>query len=208
MIIGYLNLPNFVTFLSMALSVMAGYFALNDLFPLAIDLMLIVVILDAVDGYLARKMNRDKSESVRQYGHFLDNGADLINYSLAPILLGVAVGNGYLVDWIIYVFFTLCLASRLAYFSVVGTHEKGGGKYFMGLPSTYASVFLPIGITAGDLLSPVAMFYIVRLMFILLGVLFILKIPVKDIRSTKIPLVVIGGIIGPASGIYWLLKLF
>jgi len=208
MMIGYYTLPNLVTLLSVAFSVLLCYFALNDLIPAAMLLMYAIGILDSVDGILARKMHAGLDELGKAFGRELDTAADLVNYSLGPIIVGLAFGYNTSWDWVIYGFYTLCLVIRLAFFNAYGVEKKEGTHYFIGFPSTYAVFILP-GLFFADARLP-AIFgaFLVRIVYLLMGLMFIVKIPVKDIRQSRFYLIVWGGIISPIFVIYWIYQLF
>lgn len=76
--------PNMLTCLGIALAIGAGYFLSVEKVPLAAVLFAFSGILDLVDGYVAKKMDR-----VTVFGSFLDSFSDRI--SDAAIYLGLMV---------------------------------------------------------------------------------------------------------------------
>lgn len=76
--------PNMVTILGMALALASGYFLAVQNVPLAAVLFVTSGILDIVDGYVAKKLDR-----VTASGSFLDSFSDRI--SDAAIFLGLMV---------------------------------------------------------------------------------------------------------------------
>lgn len=76
--------PNFVTILGMGAAVVCGYFLAVGNVPLAAVFFVLSGVLDLVDGYIAKKLDK-----VTVFGSFLDSFSDRV--SDAAIYLGIAV---------------------------------------------------------------------------------------------------------------------
>lgn len=76
--------PNFVTILGMGCGLLCGYFLAVGNVPLAAAFFALSGVLDLVDGYVAKKLDR-----VTVFGSFLDSFSDRV--SDAAIYIGIAV---------------------------------------------------------------------------------------------------------------------
>ncbi|MCO4773921.1 MAG: CDP-diacylglycerol--serine O-phosphatidyltransferase [Deltaproteobacteria bacterium] len=89
--------------------------------------------LDAVDGWVARKLRRGS-----RLGADLDSLADTVSFGVAPAVLLYTLGARGAWDAILLVYFVCCGISRLARFNVTADDledpETGKVKYFEGTP--------------------------------------------------------------------------
>lgn len=97
--------------------------------------ILVAVLLDSMDGALARSLEAESA-----IGAELDSLADVISFGVAPAVLAGSLlpGNGSLLVWGLMAVYPLCAVWRLARFNVMqseGTLEHGA---FLGLPTTGA----------------------------------------------------------------------
>jgi len=139
-----------------ALQAHAGNFGDNEHFALAAKALGFAMVLDALDGRIARITN-----TTSDFGRELDSLADFITFGIAPAVLAFLWGvlfvapplpgdilshlmrAGYLVAFL----FLMCAAVRLARFNVQ-TNPKPSNpgrpdrKYFVGMPSPAAAAFV------------------------------------------------------------------
>lgn len=131
-----------------AIAAKAGYLGSNDDFEAAAKMIGVAVVLDGLDGRIARMTN-----TVSDFGREMDSLADAITFGLAPAVLAFAWGvlcvdtsgnkfwqehlfnAGYFVAFM----FLLCGTLRLARFNIqTNPVPKNPGrpdrKYFVGLP--------------------------------------------------------------------------
>jgi CDP-diacylglycerol--serine O-phosphatidyltransferase len=124
----------FCGFYSMSLAIRGDY-------EVASVLIGIAMILDTLDGRLARMMN-----TASDFGVQLDSLADVITFGVAPAWLCFQWAfSGYegphsiqRAGWIVCFLFLICAASRLARFNVQSStpHDK---RYFVGMPTPAAA---------------------------------------------------------------------
>jgi len=76
-----LNLPNVISFLTLFFAWISILLLLNDRFYLSFSLILLAFILDALDGYLARKLGQES-----QFGRQLDGFIDVFVFLIYPAL--------------------------------------------------------------------------------------------------------------------------
>jgi CDP-diacylglycerol--serine O-phosphatidyltransferase len=110
-------------------------------------LLPLALILDVLDGYVAR-LNR-KRQSV--LGADLDSLADVISFGVAPAVLGFTLGLRGGWDMLILTYFVVCGVSRLARFNVTASAladaDTGKVRYFEGTPiPTSIAIVLLLGV--------------------------------------------------------------
>jgi CDP-diacylglycerol--serine O-phosphatidyltransferase len=140
----------------------SGYLGPNHHFDLAALAIGIAVVLDGLDGRIARLTN-----TVSDFGRELDSLADVITFGVAPAVLaftwGVAFVDGDLAGpyreqltqagYFLAFIFLLCGACRLARFNVqVDPVPKNPGrpdrKYFVGVPIPAAAGMIAAAVYA------------------------------------------------------------
>ena len=97
-------------------------------------LLPLALLLDLLDGYVARLNKRRQS----LLGADLDSLADVISFGVAPAVLGFTLGLRGGWDILILTYFVVCGVSRLARFNVTAVtladNTTGKVKYFEGTP--------------------------------------------------------------------------
>jgi len=113
-------------------NIFCGYYAIISTmrgdFDQAAKAIGIAIILDALDGKIARLTNSETG-----FGVQLDSLADVISFGIAPSILAFfwALSNvDFRLGWIAAFTFTICGAMRLARFNV----QAGRFKHFVGMP--------------------------------------------------------------------------
>lgn len=131
---GIYLLPNLFTtsaLFSGFFSVVAG---INGEFTAAAVAIFIAMVLDGLDGRVARLTNTQSA-----FGAEYDSLADMVSFGVAPALVAFTwilqdVGK---TGWVVAFLFVACAALRLARFNVqIGSVDK---KWFIGLPSPSAA---------------------------------------------------------------------
>ena len=161
---GVYLLPNLIALAALFCGFYAIIAALNSRFEPAAIAVFIAMVLDGLDGRVAR-LTHTESEFGAQY----DSMADLVSFGLAPALimyewaLGTMAGMGPFLSklgWLAAFFYTVMAALRLARFNVqLGSADK---RYFIGLPSPSAAAILAglvwfstdLGLTGVQMLWP------------------------------------------------------
>jgi CDP-diacylglycerol---serine O-phosphatidyltransferase len=113
-------------------NIFCGYYAIlacmHDHYAQAAYAIGIAIILDTMDGFIARLTN-----STSGFGLQLDSLADVISFGIAPSVLALVWGLSIVESRLALVAaftFTICGAMRLARFNV----QAGSLKHFVGLP--------------------------------------------------------------------------
>ena len=128
--------PNAVTVGNMFCGFLAIMYASSDRLDKAVVAILIAILLDGLDGRVARRLN-----ATSKFGVEFDSFSDVVSFGLAPAVMmyhwafqkgadevGVAVTFLY----------ALCAASRLARFNISTENLKS----FSGLPTPAAAAFM------------------------------------------------------------------
>lgn len=161
---GVYLLPNLFTTAALFCGFYAIIAALQNRFELAAVAVFVAMVLDGLDGRVAR-LTHTESEFGAQY----DSMADLVSFGIAPALimyewaLGSMASMGPFLSklgWLAAFFYTVMAALRLARFNVqLGSTDK---RYFIGLPSPSAAAIVTgfvwfgtdLGLTGTQLLWP------------------------------------------------------
>ena len=141
---GIYLLPNLFTTAALFAGFYAIVAAMNDRFEYAAVAVFIAMLLDGVDGRVARLTNTQSD-----FGAEYDSLSDMVSFGLAPALviyewsLSSMVTMGWQwgkLGWLAAFIYTACAALRLARFNTqVGLADK---RYFQGLPSPSAAAVL------------------------------------------------------------------
>jgi len=137
------SIPSLFTVGNLFLGIVAIILVFNEKPELAAMMVIIAMLLDGVDGRIARALNAQS-----EFGKELDSLSDVISFGVAPAFIMYVVAFQELnqaAAWIITALFPICGALRLARFNVI----SGMPGYFIGLP-------IP---AAGGVLSTLALFY-------------------------------------------------
>ncbi len=133
-------LPNMITFLALCMGLTAVNFAFLLQWEKAVASVLVAGILDGMDGRLARFMGNSTN-----FGAELDSLSDFINFGVSPSLLVFffALHRWNEVGWGICLFFTACMALRLARFNIQRLENPGRHELLsVGLPAPAAAFLL------------------------------------------------------------------
>lgn len=129
-------IPSLITMIAIFCGFLAIISAIKGDFVYSVRCVLVAMILDGLDGRVARRLN-----ATSEFGREFDSLSDVVSFGVAPAVLiyswafsTVADEFGILVSFI----FVVCAATRLARFNVVAASEDTTGG-FCGLPSPGAA---------------------------------------------------------------------
>jgi CDP-diacylglycerol---serine O-phosphatidyltransferase len=128
-------LPNLVTLLALCSGLTAIRLGVEGRYELAVAAVIVSIVLDAVDGRLARFL-----KGTSRFGAELDSLADFVNFGVTPALLIYLWSLDELrtKGWVVALTFAVCCALRLARFNVaLDDLEKPAWKsrFFTGVPA-------------------------------------------------------------------------
>ena len=137
------NIANLVTYLNVALGVMAIYFIVKGDFFTAIVLAWIAGACDIIDGKLARKYKLST-----EFGIQLDSFADFLSFVvMPPFLLFYALKSGMSSGWeelvvgLVFIGYIIAGLRRLIEFNLK-VEEGEVAKYFEGVPTPLGAILL------------------------------------------------------------------
>lgn len=114
--------------------------------PLAWTAIILGILFDAADGFVARRRVRGKA-TANAFGLQLDSLADCVTFGLAPVAIALSpiINGGPLfvtaplavLTFAAGIFYLGCVLTRLALFNL----QKNGNQY-LGLPSPVAALFV------------------------------------------------------------------
>lgn len=130
-------IPNLFTAASAFLGVSSIIYAINGRIEFACWLVIISMILDGLDGRVARITN-----TASKFGVEFDSLCDLVAFGCAPaILIYVAFGHNYgRFGLVVSCLFVVFGAIRLARFNIITGNESS--HFFIGLPIPSAAIFV------------------------------------------------------------------
>ncbi|WP_084756316.1 CDP-alcohol phosphatidyltransferase family protein [Candidatus Paracaedibacter symbiosus] len=185
-------LPNMTTVLALCTGLSSVRFALMGQWEFAIIAIFASAIMDTMDGRLARYLG-----STSRFGAELDSLSDFICFGVSPTLIvylrSLHEWNG--LGWIITLYFSVCMALRLARFNTVsieGDSDNWPETYFMGIPAPPGAIIvlmplmIDIVLKNMSITSPVTSPYVMTIMLLLVGTLCISKVPTFSHKTIKI----------------------
>lgn len=171
------SLPNLFTIGNLFLGFISIIMVFNNKPELAAILVLVAMLLDGLDGRVARALNAQS-----EFGKELDSLSDVISFGVAPAFIMYVMAFTEMNAagaWIITAIFPICGALRLARFNVVA----GTPGYFIGLP-------IP---AAGGVLCTLALFHnelstvVLVLSTLLLSYLMVSTVKYPNFKKVGIP---------------------
>lgn len=132
-----LNLANFLTILSLICGFTSVIFSLEKHFTFACWAILLSVILDGLDGQVARKITHPT-----EFGKELDSLVDVVTFGIAPSILGYifVYQEFHLLATLSLLVYLITSVIRLAMYNV--THKEELKYVFYGLPTTMSGGIL------------------------------------------------------------------
>lgn len=171
-------IPNALTLGNLYCGFLSIGFAANGQFKNAAILILIGMMLDSMDGRMARMLHVDSS-----LGKELDSLADIVTFGVAPSFL---VYYTYffqfgLLGLVVAGLFPLFGAYRLARFNISST--KTSLDYFVGVPITAAGGILAILTLFGDRIPHI----VTTVVFTAMCFLMVSKIRIPSLKKVPLP---------------------
>ncbi|TVX84854.1 CDP-diacylglycerol--serine O-phosphatidyltransferase [Paenibacillus agilis] len=161
------SIPNLFTIGNLFLGIISIMLAFDQEYNLAALMVIIAMLLDGLDGRVARALNAQS-----EFGKELDSLSDVISFGVAPafIMYVTALTDvNPAVAWIVTAIFPICGALRLARFNVI----EGTPGYFIGLP-------IP---AAGGVICTLALFHNdISTTFLLIAMLLVSYLMVSTVR--------------------------
>jgi CDP-diacylglycerol--serine O-phosphatidyltransferase len=127
--------PNLITLLALCSGITAIRLGVEGRYELAVGAVIIAIMLDAIDGRLARLL-----KGTSRFGAELDSLADFVNFGVAPAILIYLWSLNSLksLGWLVALCLAVCCALRLARFNVaIDDPDKPAWmmNFFTGAPA-------------------------------------------------------------------------
>ena len=127
-------LPNILTLGGVCLGISSIKFSIDENFNLAVILIMLAAILDALDGRVARLI-----KGTSEFGKELDSLTDFVSFGIAPVLILYfwELNNYGKLGWAIALIYSVCCVLRLARFNLTKNESSQEWKnnFFEGIPS-------------------------------------------------------------------------
>tara|TARA_B100001029_G_C14939373_1_gene382297 strand:- start:47 stop:844 length:798 start_codon:yes stop_codon:yes gene_type:complete len=181
-------LPNIFTLVGVCIGLSSIKFAFDGNFQLAVISIIIAAILDGLDGRVARLI-----KGVSRVGKELDSLTDVISFGVAPgfIMYFWKLNELGRLGWLIFLAYVVCVALRLARFNINSEAEPSWkDNFFEGIPSPAGGilVLLPLIFELSEFkLNMINYDLIVPILFIVISILLISKIPTYSLKKIVVP---------------------
>ena len=181
-------LPNTLTLIGVCIGLTSINFALNGNYKLSIIAILLAAIIDGLDGRIARLI-----KGTSKVGKELDSLTDVISFGVAPafIMYFWQLNSLGKVGWLISLIYVVCVALRLARFNVNSVGEPSWrDNFFEGIPSPAGGILVLsplIHETSGFEIVQINNQMITPILFIIVSILLISKIPTYSFKKIVVP---------------------
>ncbi|TKT81333.1 CDP-diacylglycerol--serine O-phosphatidyltransferase [Aquamicrobium sp. LC103] len=180
-----LVIPNLITVLAICAGLSGIRLAFEQRFEIAVAMVLIAALLDAVDGRIARLL---KASS--KFGAQMDSLADIVNFGVAPalVLYAFVLDGAGAIGWIAALLFAIACCLRLARFNVMledPSRPAWQADYFVGVPAPAGALLVMLPIYIGFLGVPLGVGFAVASAIFAVGVglLMVSRLPVYSGKS-------------------------
>jgi len=180
-------LPNILTLAGVCLGISSIKFSIDGNFTLAVTLILIAAILDALDGRIARLI-----KGTSEFGKELDSLTDFVSFGIAPvfILYFWELNNYGKLGWAITLIYSVCCVIRLARFNLTKIDETENWKnnFFEGIPSPAGGllILMPLIYELTSLNIGFEVKNLTPYLTILIAILLVSKIPTLALKKISI----------------------
>ncbi len=179
--IGKWNKSVILSYIGLSLSVLGMLLVIRESNIKYIQVCLMIAgICDLFDGTVARMCKRTKEEKL--FGIELDSLVDVVNFLAFPVVILMALGLNKLYYLPVYILYVLFGVARLAYFNITVEDDNKPGKYYDGLPVTFAAMIFPLVYLLSYVLKQSIFNIIYLLTMLLVSILFIVKIKIPKLK--------------------------
>jgi CDP-diacylglycerol--serine O-phosphatidyltransferase len=138
----FFDLANAVSLVALLAAAACCWLSISRLPAYSVMALIVSGVADLLDGQIARRLPR--TDVQRRFGQRIDSLVDVCSFGFAPAALLYAIGLNQPLDLVLLGFFLCCTVWRLAYFDTLGMETEGSIRYFIGLPTTYVALVLPL----------------------------------------------------------------
>ena len=180
-------LPNILTLAGVCLGISSIKFSIDGNFSLAVTLILLAAILDALDGRIARLI-----KGTSEFGKELDSLTDFVSFGIAPvfILYFWELNNYGKLGWAISLIYSVCCVIRLARFNLTKIEDSQEWKnnFFEGIPSPAGGllILMPLIYELTDLKIQIDFKSFTPYLTLFIAILLVSKIPTLALKKISI----------------------
>ena len=184
----FIAISDIISLLNMSSGFLSIISSINHNLELAAILMIIAIMFDSVDGWVARKINR---QDTLGFGKNIDSLSDIVSFGVAPAIfiyscINTTPGIYQTIVIIVSLLIVICGVLRLTRYNVIA--DKLNTKDFIGFPIPGISFALSTFYLSG-LFNP----YIALIMSVVISLLMICNVKYK--KFDNIPLIAISAVL-------------
>ena len=180
-------LPNILTLGGVCLGISSIKFSIDGNFSLAVTLILLAAILDALDGRVARLIN-----GTSEFGKELDSLTDFVSFGIAPVLILYfwELNNYGKLGWAIELIYSVCCVLRLARFNLtkIDSQQAWKNNFFEGIPSPAGGILilLPLIYELNNFKFNLEIKNLTPYFTVLIALMLVSKIPTLSLKKISI----------------------
>ena len=180
-------LPNILTLGGVCLGISSIKFSIDGNYSLAVTLILLAAILDALDGRVARLI-----KGTSEFGKELDSLTDFVSFGIAPVLILYFwdLNNYGKLGWAIALIYSVCCVLRLARFNLTKNEndQEWKNNFFEGVPSPAGGLLIltPLIYELSDFNFNFSVKNFTPFLTILIALLLVSKVPTLSLTKISI----------------------
>ena len=147
LVLRFFDVANALTLSGLAASLACALLSASGRAAYAVVALIAAGLCDFFDGAVARRLAR--TDEQRDFGGHLDSVVDACAFGLAPAVLLYSIGLRSIAELALLLALASAAVWRLAYFSTVGFDEVGDRRHYVGLPTTFVALVLPLVLLFG-----------------------------------------------------------
>ena len=180
-------LPNILTLGGVCLGISSIKFSIDGNYSLAVILILLAAILDALDGRIARLI-----KGTSEFGKELDSLTDFVSFGIAPVftLYFWELNTHGKLGWAITLVYSVCCVLRLARFNLtkIDDNQSWKNNFFEGIPSPAGGllILMPLIYELTDFNFNLDVRNFTPYLTIVIALLLVSKIPTPSLKKISI----------------------
>ena len=189
--IGFYDYTVWLTYASLASSVIGLMMASRGSLKAAVLCLIISGTCDLFDGVVART-KKNRTQDQKNYGIQIDSLSDVIAFGVLPAAIYYFHGVKSAVGIAILVAYVLCGLIRLAFFNVLETARQADPtaeacvKSFRGMPITFSAIITPVVCFVGWMLPQDVSVWLYYVAPAIMAFLFVLDIRIPKLDVSKL----------------------
>jgi len=178
----YIGVPDLFSIMNASLGFLSIIMILKEAFGVACQLMLLAIIFDSIDGWIAR---RTKRKDDNDFGKNVDSLSDIISFGVAPALLIYSITSFRYINILVSLLIVTCGILRLSRFNVIANVKDT----FVGLPIPVMAALVSSIYLSGIPNEYIILLIVTAISFIMVSSIEYPKINAKNGAIIAIPLI-------------------